>query len=88
MLLVEITENRSGRPKTQFCEFSDQRTPPPLSPFLKVFVMGLCMFTSQMLHGQLVRDINELMHILVVTSSTFSERERVLFIYLFNLSTV
>lgn len=49
------------------------------------------LFTSQMLHGQLVRDINKLMHILVLTSSTFSEREYFLFIYLisvlFNLWT-
>lgn len=73
MLLVEITENRSGRPKTQFCEFSDQRTPPPRHGSL---------FTSQMLHGQLVRDINKLMHILVLTSSTFSEREREYFLFI------
>lgn len=87
MLLVEITENRSGRPKTQFCEFSDQRTPPPLSS--SKFSSWVFVYIAK-LHGQLVRDINKLMHILVLTSSTFSERESTfyLFIYLFNLSTV
>lgn len=82
MLLVEITENRSGRPKTQFCEFSDQRTPSFSLP--QSFRHG-SLFTSQMLHGQLVRDINKLMHILVLTSSTFSEREYFLFIYLISV---
>lgn len=83
MLLVEITENRSGRPKTQFCEFSDQKNPSPSFSLPQSFRHG-SLFTSQMLHGQLVSDINKLMHILVLKFSE-RERERVLFIYLISV---